>query len=124
MHLISEKMLQDLQGALSAEVLADLLAKLAFNLLAETDEIKWRASAQDWVEVAMSAHRLAGTVASFGCIPLGDALGAIDRGLRVTPAVVPSASQIERVVRLANETTFAIEERVARLRSQRGGGGC
>ena len=122
MHLLSDKMLQDLQGALSGEVLADLLAVLAVNLRAETDEIKCRAIAQDWVDVAIFAHRLAGTVASFGCLPLADALGEIDRGLRVTPAAVPGALQIEGVVRLANETAMALEERVARLRSAAGGG--
>lgn len=67
-----------------------------------------------WEDLVLLAHRLAGTLASFGCEALSDALRQVEADLRVTPRCPPAPESLERIVSLAKATAAALEIASAR----------
>jgi HPt (histidine-containing phosphotransfer) domain-containing protein len=107
--LLAHSVLQGLREALPVDVPEGYLHQVSENLIADALELVAMAGDSAWEDLVLQAHRLAETLASFGCEALSDALRQVEADLRATPRCPPAAESLARIVSLAKATAAALE---------------
>lgn len=110
LKLLNLAVLEDLRGVLSADDLSDLLRQLSRDLIVDSLEIVSLAHASSWNELALLAHRQAGTLANFGCDALAASMRQIEAELRADPPSPPDTHALNQIVALAKETAAALHQ--------------
>lgn len=110
MNLLNLAVLQNLRNVLSADDLSDLLRQLSDDLIADSLKIVSLTHAASWNELALLAHRQAGTVANFGCDALAAAMNRIEADLRADPPRPPDPYALNQVVALTRATAVALRQ--------------
>lgn len=105
MNLINFETLETFREILDPDELKDFFLRAKQELDRSLHQLEENFAAQEWSELAASAHRLKGSLGSVGCDALFSRLDKLEDQLRTEPISKPELMQIQELVEIAQKTS-------------------